>query len=107
MSKQQQDHPASIEARLVAKAWNDDEFKQALLRNPKATVEKELGKKLPDDVEIHVHEQTATKLHLVLTDKPQEAELSDADLEAVSGGYNFRVASPLQNLIATSVYLGR
>jgi chemotaxis methyl-accepting protein methylase len=55
---------------IITKAWEDDNFKQALLNDPKATIEKELGVIFPEDVEIYIHEQTTTKIHLILPQKP-------------------------------------
>lgn len=55
---------------LITRAWEDEGFKQQLLSNPKATIEKTLGVPLPDEVEIYVHEQTPTAIHLVLPMPP-------------------------------------
>lgn len=73
-----------FEEELIAKAQADESFRQALLASPKTTIENELGSALPEHVEIKVVEETADTLYLVLP--PDEGELSDADLEAVSGG---------------------
>jgi len=51
---------------IVSKAMADLDFRRALLRSPKAAVERELGVALPDEVEIEVHEETAHRIHLVL-----------------------------------------
>ena len=56
---------------IITKAWNDEEFKNTLLTHPKETIEQELGVKLPDEIEIFIHEQTPTRLHLVLPMKPE------------------------------------
>ncbi len=55
---------------LITRAWEDESFKQELLANPRATIEKALGVSLPKDIEIYVHEQTPTKVHLVLPMPP-------------------------------------
>jgi hypothetical protein len=73
-----------FEEKLIARAQADESFRQALLTSPKATIEEELGASLPENVEIKVVEETADTLYLVLP--AEEGELSDADLEAVSGG---------------------
>jgi len=52
--------------KLIVKAWEDEAFKQELLNNPKAAIEKALGVSLPEGIEIYVHEQTPTTVHLVL-----------------------------------------
>jgi hypothetical protein len=58
---------------LIRKAWADDAFKQELLRDPKQVIEREAGVTLPAELEIYVHEQTPTALHLILPPKPDEA----------------------------------
>ena len=72
--------------RVIAKAWKDDGFHQELLDDPKATIEKELNVKLPEGLSVQVHEQSERVLHLLLPPRPEESELSDAQLEAVAGG---------------------
>jgi hypothetical protein len=78
-----------LQARVIAKAWEDDEFKQTLLDDPRSAIAEELGVELPDDLEIQVVEETPNKICLVLPIRPgalAESELMDEDLEAVSGG---------------------
>ena len=80
---------AEFEADLVAKAWQDDKFKQDLIADPKAAFEQKLGKKAPEDIKITVLEENPKQIYLVLPVKPQiEAteELSDEALDAVAGG---------------------
>ena len=68
---------------IIAKAWSDPDFKQALIENPKATLA-EQGIELPEDKTIKVHEDNADVLHLVIPTRPEE--LSDNQLENASGG---------------------
>lgn len=75
--------------RVYAKAWKDSEFRQALLRDPRGTIEKEYGLALPQGLDIQVHEQTDQTLHLILPPKPLRAsggELSDEEVDMVAGG---------------------
>jgi hypothetical protein len=75
--------------KLYAKAWKDDAFRNALLSDPRAAIEKEYGTPLPKGLNIEVHEQTDQTLHFVLPPKPRKAsggELSDEDLDRVAGG---------------------
>jgi len=79
-----------LQARLIAKAWEDETFKQDLLSDPRATIERELGVELPYDLEIEVVEETPTKIFLVVPVRPDDSpqvELSDEDLKAVAGGF--------------------
>ncbi len=73
-----------LEAQLIAKAQADQAFRQALLSDPKATIEKELGGSLSESVSIKVVEETADTLYLVLP--AAEGELSEDALDAVAGG---------------------
>jgi len=81
--------PEELMARLVTKAWEDEAFKHALLKEPKAAIGRELGVELPDELEIDVVEESANRMCLVLPVRPQElpeGELSAEQLEAVAGG---------------------
>ena len=51
---------------VIAKAANDPDFRRSLIEHPKLSIEKVLGVALPADLEIVVHEQTATTIHLIL-----------------------------------------
>ncbi len=55
---------------IISRAWEDENFKRVLLEHPKETIEKELGIKLPPEIEIFIHEQTPTQIHLILPVKP-------------------------------------
>ena len=83
---QQSQVKKQIEAALIAKAQTEPAFRQALLKNSKAAIEKEFGVKLPAGAELKVVEETATTNYLVLP-ASAEGELSDADLEKVAGGW--------------------
>jgi hypothetical protein len=75
-----------MESRIIARAWKDEAFANELRRNPKAAIEKEVGK-LPDAIKIQVVEESPTSLYLVLPARPSgTGELSDAELEGVAGG---------------------
>lgn len=73
-----------LEAQLIAKSFKDEAFKQELLANPKSVVEKELGAKSLEDIEIKVFEETVDTLYIVLPKNPYE-ELDEPDLKAYIG----------------------
>ena len=88
-----------INQQVLARAIKDAAFRQALLSDPKAVLAKEYNIHLPENVTIRVLEETSSTLTLVLP--PQETmtqELSDADLEAVAGGWS---AARAPKLVAT------
>ena len=62
---------------LITKAWEDEAFKQELLNNPREAIEKALGVPLPEGIDIYVHEQTPTSVHLVLPLKPESLDAEE------------------------------
>ena len=70
--------------KIIAKAWEDPQFKQELLKNPRA-VFKEYGFELKTGVEMQVNEATDKKVFLVLPPKPS-GELTEAELKRIAGG---------------------
>jgi Nitrile hydratase, alpha chain len=81
---------AEIERRLINRSIEDEEFRQRLLDDPKGTVEQELGRGLPEGVQVRVVQESADTIYLVLPSASalggQGGDLSDEALEAVSGG---------------------
>ncbi len=73
-----------LEIHLITRALKDEGFKQELLANPKAVVEKELGTKLPEELEINVLEETEDTLYVVLPCNPYEG-MSEEELKATLG----------------------
>lgn len=74
-----------LEDKLIKKAWEDEEFKKQLLDNPKAVIEKETGKTLPENFTMEAVEETDTKSYLVIPKNPNE--LSDDQLDGAAGGW--------------------
>ncbi len=76
-----------LEAKIVALAWKDDEFRKKFLADPKAQFEEKLGTKLPASLKMTAHEENENSLHFVIPTKPKAVEeLSDEDLEKIAGG---------------------
>jgi Nitrile hydratase, alpha chain len=76
-----------IEEKLIAKAWQDSSFKQELLSNPKSVLEKE-GISLPQNIEVQAVEENTNTYYIIIPSQPNSGEeLSEAELEAVAGGY--------------------
>jgi hypothetical protein len=78
------------EAKFIAKALEDSEFRRELLENPKAALEKESGKSFPDGLSVQILEEDANSITIVLPKLPESvdsaSELSDEALEQVAGG---------------------
>ena len=80
---------AEIERTLVQRSLQDEDFRRRLLDDPKAAVEQELGKRLPEGVQVRVVEETAETIYLVLPSASavgQGGEISDEQLQSVAGG---------------------
>ncbi len=58
--------PSDVSGYLLSRAGSDRDFRERLLANPRKTIENELGVKMADGQEIHVHEETYTSTHVVL-----------------------------------------
>ena len=73
---------------LLAKfASSNPTYRAALLKNPKAVVEKQFNMTVPDNVQIKVVEENANTIYVVVPHAVASgAELDDADLEKVAGG---------------------
>lgn len=74
---------------IIVKAWRDEQFRQALLKNPKKAIEDEFRVMVPDDMTISVHEESDNSLHLIVPSKPTQIvadTLSDDELKEVIGG---------------------
>ena len=69
-------------------ATKDPNYRAALIKNPKKLLSMQLGREIPDWMNVKVVEETADTLFLVAPYvAPAEGdELSDSDLEQVSGG---------------------
>jgi hypothetical protein len=59
---------------VLERATKDKKFRSALTKDPKSAMAKEFGIKLPDDVTIEVHENSAKVIHVVL---PSPLELTE------------------------------
>jgi hypothetical protein len=74
---------------LVRTALKDEFFRESLVVNPKLAVERALGTKLPQDMDVVVLQDADDKMFIVLPMQlPFETgDLSDAELEKIAGGF--------------------
>ena len=66
---------------LAARALEDEDFRRELLANPRVLIERECGVRLPEDMRIEVHQESAHVMHLVIPDGALPEE-QDHDLLA-------------------------
>ena len=73
-----------IEALLRTKADEDDTFRAQLLSDPRSAITAATGLAVPEDLAVHVHEESATDFHLVLP--PAGGRLSDEEMNMAGAG---------------------
>jgi hypothetical protein len=84
-----------IEVRIIARAWKDPKFAEALRKDPTGVVTREMtaawpGAKMPAGLTIKVLEETPDTMYLVVPPRPRGAdELSEAELLQVAGGHGY------------------
>lgn len=90
---------AEMESRIIQRSLQDEDFRQQLLADPKAIVERELGTRLPEGVRVVAVEESADTIYLVLPSASllgdEGGELSDQELESVSGAGWGNTSNPL------------
>ena len=74
---------SEVEAIIAERIAADPGFREALLANPQAVLSEVIGLDIPDDVQIVLHEESLTQIHLVM---PAAEALTDDDLELITGG---------------------
>ena len=74
---------SEVEAILAERIAADPAYRDALLADPRAVLSEVVGFAIPDPVEIVLHEESLTEIHLTI---PASEGLSHADLELVAGG---------------------
>jgi hypothetical protein len=86
-----------VEAKIVALARKDDDFRQKFLADPKGQFEEKLGTKLPPSLKMTAHAEDENSLHFAIPMKPPQKldELSDQDLEKVAGGTDVSIGTAL------------
>ncbi len=83
MSREQYQERLEAYGRIVAKAWEDEAFKQRLLTDPKAALQAE-GLSFPEDAEVRVVEPNDRLYYFSLPPKP--TGLSIEELSGMAGG---------------------
>lgn len=74
-----------IESEIYERAVQDADFREKLRKNPEGTLAAEFGAKLPEGMNVQVHEQSESTLHLVIPPE-QTDKITDEDLATVAGG---------------------
>ena len=80
----------NLEKMILGKAMKDNAFRSEMIENPKQTIERELGVKLPESLIINVLEEKSDTFYLILPVTPANAandELTEKELSTVAAGY--------------------
>ena len=73
---------SEVEAMIAERIAADPGFRDSLLADPRAVLSGLVGFDIPDSVQVVLHEESLTQIHLTV---PASENLSDADLELVAG----------------------
>ena len=74
---------SEVEAIIAERIAADPAFRDTLLADPRAVISEVVGFDIPDTVQVVLHEESLTQIHLTV---PSSEALTDADLELVAGG---------------------
>ena len=74
---------SEMKAHLVAKADGSEDFRARLVADPRSVISAEFGISIPEGFAVHVHEDSATTVHMVL---PMSDRLTEDELATVAAG---------------------
>ena len=89
LTREQKEETQELLNKLVVKSWEDNAFKSQLISNPKETIEEFSQTKFDEKVNLVVEDQTdSSKIYINIPRNinNEDIELSDEQLETVSGG---------------------
>jgi hypothetical protein len=96
-----------LQTRLIEKAWKDPEFRKNIVQDPKGMLERQLGRPLPANMNIYVHEEDPNTLHFAIPPSPSNvSELSDDDLARVAGGTDIIITTCMMALADITIVAG-
>jgi len=78
----------AFEQAVIEEVWRNESFREKLLADPKKAITETFGIKF-GTVNLKVIEETENEMILIIPRKPEgvETELTEAELENISGGY--------------------
>lgn len=80
--------------KIITEAWENDDFKKSLIKNPEETLEKFFGKSLPIGKKIKVTDQSDPEylyINIPIKADKKDQELDEKDLDKLTGGISNRL----------------
>jgi hypothetical protein len=75
-----------LQDKIIERAGADGEYRSRLLSDPRAAIDELTKAPLPREIDVQVHEESATSFHLVL---PPGSRLTEPELAQVFGGVDW------------------
>ena len=75
---------SEVEAIIAERIAADPAFRDTLLADPRGVLSEVVGFNIPDTVQVILHEEALTQIHLTI---PSSGSLTESDLELVAGGF--------------------
>ncbi len=76
---------SQIREKIIVRAWKDPQFKNLLLKNPRAAF-KEMGVEISENIQVNVIEESASSYTFVIPASPANvSKLSEKELAAIVG----------------------
>lgn len=100
---------ATLEARVIARAWRDEGYREALKRNPRAVLSKELRVDIPDDVQVRVVEEDPKTIYFRLPANPNtylEKQPDNKQLQLLAAGVTVATACTIPSTVMTPAWFG-
>jgi hypothetical protein len=73
---------SEVEAIIAERIAADPAFRDTLLADPRGVLSEVVGFNIPDTVQVILHEEALTQIHLTI---PSSGSLTESDLELVAG----------------------
>ncbi len=80
---------------ILARAAEDDDFRNQLMDNASAAIASELNVEVPSELTINVHEDGRNVVNLVL---PPKVELDQSQMDSIAGGTDDTIMDPDEQL---------
>jgi hypothetical protein len=59
-----------VEEKIISLAWENEQFREALLNNPAEALRNELGLTIPENIKIKLLEEASDTVYFILPQKP-------------------------------------